>query len=52
MVLFSVCRGLERWESTPPFSEGIVTTVLLVVVTRVPLETAPLPGLMATVNCH
>lgn len=52
MVLFSVCRGPERWESTPPFTEDTVTTVLLVVVTRVPLEMVPLPGLMAVVSCH
>lgn len=49
--VLSVPRPGE-WESTPPFTEDTVTTVLLVVVTRVPLETMPLPGLMAIVNCH
>lgn len=38
----------ERWESQPLFPEDAGTAVLLGVVTGMPLETVPSPGLMAT----
>lgn len=43
-----MCHGPERWESQPLFPEDVITAVLLVVVTGIPLETVPSPVLMAT----